>query len=99
MKTLFVSVLLAATALTVSANENTKELKKTKRSLQAKINFSDASKKLKNNQELSALKAQIEAATLAYQNKKRSLLEKSDPTLVELFKKLDEINTKLKTSK
>ena len=94
MKALFVSVLVAATALTATA-EDVKELKKNKRSIQAKINFSDASKKLKNNEELAKLKAQIEEATKAYASKKRELIEKNDPTMVELFKKLDEINKKL----
>lgn len=94
MKTLFVSALIAATAFTASA-EDVKDLKKSKRSIQAKINFSDASKKLKANEELLKLKAEIEAATKAYADKKRELLEKNDPTLIELFKQLDEINKKL----
>ena len=98
MRTLLLTLLVAFTATAINADD-TKVLKKDKRSIQAKINFSDASKKLNGNEELAKLKASIEAANEAYTAKKRELIIKADPSMAELFAKLDEINAKLAETK
>ena len=91
------SLLIAGAILLTSsawAEQSIVELKKEKRSLQSKINFSQKSIKLRKDPELQKLKQAVRQAEDAYRQARYEKL-KEDPTLAGYFKALNKLDQKI----
>ena len=89
-------LILGSSAFAAESTTSLAQLKKEKKQLQAKINFSSHARQVNKDKEVKQLKANIKAAEAAYQAKKVEKLKKN-PEIAQYIIKLEKVKNQIKT--